>query len=89
VTTRHQDGKTRRTLLRAGLAALGGGVAIRAQAQDAQKIDQKVVQYQTTPKGEQKCSNCVNFEPPSACKIVSGTIVPEGWCIAFGPKSPA
>ena len=45
-----------------------------------------MVQYQDTPKDNLKCVNCVNFEAPAACKIVSGTIKPEGWCIAFAPK---
>lgn len=80
-----QDGETtRRKILQAGLGAIGGVVAIRAQAQE--KIAQAQVQYQTQPKDGQKCSLCVNFEAPNSCKIVAGTITPEGWCIAFGPK---
>ena len=90
MTIRHEDGKTRRTVLRAGLAAIGGAAATAARANEhtAQtKIAQKVVQYQDMPKGDQKCSICVNFEAPNGCKIVEGTINPNGWCIAFGPKS--
>lgn len=48
---------------------------------------QKVVQYQTQPKNGQMCANCVNYEPPNACKLVEGPIVATGWCIAYGPKS--
>ena len=33
------------------------------------------------------CSTCVNFEPPSACKIVQGTIDPNGWCLVYAPKA--
>jgi hypothetical protein len=84
VTTRHDDSATRRQIMRAGLAAVGGVVAISAHAQD--KIAQAQVQYQTTPKDGAKCSTCVNFEPPAACKIVAGTINPDGWCIAYAPK---
>ncbi len=51
-----------------------------------EKIAQNLVQYQNQPKNGQKCSTCVNFEAPNACKIVAGTINPEGWCIAFAPK---
>jgi hypothetical protein len=84
VTTRND--RTRRQILRTGLAAVGGGVvALAARAQD--KIDPKMVQYQTMPKDGNKCSTCVNFEAPSACKIVSGTISPDGWCVAFAPKN--
>ena len=92
MTTRDEINKTRRVILRTGLAALGGvaatATAARANQRTAQtKLAQKVVQYQETPKGDQKCSVCVNFEPPNGCKIVEGNINPNGWCIAFGPKS--
>ena len=32
------------------------------------------------------CSTCVNFEAPTACKIVAGSISPNGWCIVYAPK---
>ena len=90
--TMRQDGEaTRRGILRAGLAAVGGAAAVgatwvpRALAQS--KIAPAQVQYQTQPKNGQKCSQCVNFVAPNACKIVSGDISPEGWCIAFAPKN--
>ena len=88
MTTRQDDKATRRQIMRAGLAiaggVAGGVIASRAQAQD--KIAQNQVQYQTTPKDGAKCSACVNWEAPASCKIVAGTINPEGWCIAFAPK---
>ena len=92
MTIRDEDRKTRRTVLRAGLAMIGGTAAVAAEAQTGQriaqeKIAQQVVQYQETPKNNQICSACVNFEPPAACKIVAGTINPNGWCIAFAPKA--
>lgn len=82
--TRFDDEATRRQIMRAGLAAVGGVMAVRVKAQG--KIAQAQVQYQTTPKDGNKCSACVNFEAPNSCKIVAGTIAPEGWCIAFAPK---
>lgn len=82
MTTKHN--KTRRQIFRAGLATVGGVLALSARAQE--KIDPKLVQYQTTPKDGNKCSACVNFEAPNACKIVSGSIDPNGWCIAYAPK---
>ena len=60
--------------------------ASRVWAQDA-KLAQNVVQYQTSPKDGAMCSGCVNFQPPKACAIVSGEIVPNGWCVAFAPKA--
>jgi hypothetical protein len=85
VTKQHDDAATRRQILRAaGLAVVGGVVAVTARAQE--KIEQSQVQYQPTPKDGVKCSTCVNFEAPAACKIVSGKISPDGWCIAYAPK---
>ena len=77
---------TRRQMIRAGLAAVGGIVAVTSSASAEDKIAQAQVQYQETPKDGNKCSTCVNFQAPNACKIVAGTINPEGWCIAFAPK---
>jgi hypothetical protein len=78
----------RRGILRTGLAALAGGVlATGARAQSAgDKVEQSVVQYQATPNDGNKCSICVNFVAPNACKVVAGTISPNGWCVAFAPK---
>ena len=85
MTTRHDYGMTRRQIMRTGLTAFGSLAAVAAvQAQE--KIAQAQVQYQTMPKDGNKCSTCVNFEAPAACKIVAGSINPNGWCIAFAPK---
>jgi hypothetical protein len=87
VTTRYD--RTRRQVLRRSLAAVGGGLAaLGAGAARAQeKLDPKLVQYQTTPKDGNKCSACVNWVDPASCKIVSGKIAPDGWCVAFAPKN--
>ena len=80
------DATSRRRLLAGGVAVLAAGVAARpARAQ--QKLAQTAVQYQEMPKDGQMCSGCVNFVAPNACKIVDGVINPNGWCIAFAPKS--
>jgi hypothetical protein len=69
------------------LAAVGGSAVLSRPAQAQEKVTQTVVQYQKQPKNGQMCSTCVNFEPPSACKIVQGTIDPNGWCLVYAPKS--
>ena len=81
------DQTSRRTVLRTGLILATAGVAGAgaARAQD-QKIEQNLVQYQEMPKDGAKCSGCVNWVPPNACKIVNGTINPNGWCVAYAPK---
>ncbi len=45
------------------------------------KAPQGSVHYQVQPKGEQKCSACLNFIAGSnSCKVVEGQISAEGWC---------
>lgn len=59
-----------------------------AAPKDAPKVPQASVQYQTQPKGEQKCANCVNFIAESnTCKVVEGQISPEGWCTLWAKKT--
>ena len=88
VTKRIDETTTRRRVLKGTLAAIGGmaGVAAMTQAKAQEKIAQAMVQYQTTPKDGNKCSACVNYDAPNGCKIVAGTIAPDGWCIAYAPK---
>jgi hypothetical protein len=63
---------------------IGGNRAAVAQT----KMAQKVVAYQDTPQGDHRCDNCLQFQPPSSCKIVDGTINPAGWCKVY-VKKPA
>jgi len=54
----------------------------------AAKVSQASVQYQTQPKGDQKCSLCQHFIAESnTCKLVEGQISPEGWCILWAKKA--
>ncbi len=80
---------SRRRVLQGGLGGLGAiavaAASRRARAQE--KLAQNIVQYQETPKDGAKCSTCVNYVEPNACKIVEGKINPEGWCVAYAPKS--
>jgi High potential iron-sulfur protein len=52
----------------------------------AAKASQKTVKYQDTPKGEQRCENCMQFEAPSTCKTVDGTVAAQGWCMVYAKK---
>ena len=59
-----------------------------AAAPAAAKVSQASVQYQTQPKGEQKCSGCLNFVAESnTCKLVEGQISPDGWCTLWTQKA--
>jgi hypothetical protein len=73
-------GTSRRSLLQ-GAAVLGAAVPlVAAGAMAAGKMSQAAVAYQGSPKGAQNCANCKLFEKPSACKLVEGTVSPNGWC---------
>jgi hypothetical protein len=80
---------SRRMVLTDTAVALGVAAAATAVSQSmAQvKISQATANYQNTPKGEQRCDRCVNFQPPSACKFVQGDISPSGWCQLFVKKT--
>jgi hypothetical protein len=65
-------------------AATTATMVSRVAAQ--QKLSQADAKYQTTPKGDQHCDGCVNFQAPNACKFVDGAISPNGSCQLFGPK---
>jgi len=73
---------SRRILLqnaaRAGAAAVP--VFLAGARSAGAKMSPSAVAYQGSPKGSQQCSNCKLFEPPAACKSVSGDISPSGWC---------
>ncbi|MDP2028062.1 MAG: hypothetical protein Q8K12_00275 [Thiobacillus sp.] len=52
------------------------------------KVSQASVQYQTQPKDEKKCADCMNFIAESnSCKLVEGNISPNGWCTLWVKKA--
>jgi hypothetical protein len=85
---------SRRSILRnlaigaGGAAVLATSVAAGRVAEAQTKATQKAVGYQDTPHGAQRCDNCRQFEPPSSCKTVQGTVAPAGWCKIY-VKKPA
>lgn len=74
------------------LPALAGLLTVTASA-DESKSSQASMHYQTTPNDGKQCSGCNFFIPGStasangACKIVDGSISPNGYCMAYNPKS--
>jgi hypothetical protein len=95
MTTRdqfHSLNLSRRGLLRgATLFAAGGallGTTMTAgSAVAANKLAQRTVNYQDKPRGKAQCDNCAQWQSPSACKLVDGSISPAGWCSVYAPKS--
>ena len=64
------------------VAALSGPALAKA------KMSQSAAKYQATPKDGQRCDGCALWQAPDACKSVSGTIAPDGWCKLYVPAPP-
>lgn len=71
----------------AGAAGALGVLGSPAGARAGPSIDPKSVAYQATPKGPDRCDNCLQWQSPNACKVVSGPIAPTGWCSIYAHKS--
>jgi len=71
-----------------GLTAAGGPIAAQ-EVKEADKIKKTDAKYQDQPKGPQRCEICLQFEPPSHCKIVQGPVIAHGWCQFFAAKENA
>jgi hypothetical protein len=67
-------------------AAATQALIVAKEAKAQQKVPQASVKYQTKPNGDQRCSNCLQFVPPNSCKVVDGTISPDGWCAIWVKK---
>ena len=73
------------------LPALAVALAVGATT-IAQADSRTQLQYQSTPKGNQKCSGCSLFVPgktataDGTCKVITGPISPNGWCTAFSQR---
>ena len=81
---------SRRSILRkVMLTAVTGSILGENWGAIAQtKAAKSVVAYQDTPHEGQSCATCLQFEPPSGCKVVEGTVSPAGWCKIY-VKKPA
>ena len=80
----------RRRLLLIAAAAVGAATAGGSgSAEAALKVSASAAGYQDNPNGDKQCSKCVHFLPPSSCKMVDGTISPQGYCRLFSPRQSA
>jgi hypothetical protein len=84
---------SRRTMLKGVAVVTGVALASTfAGKAAAAKSSKAAVKYQDKPHGDQECSKCTFFIPgksPSAegtCKIVEGSISPQGWCTSYSGK---
>jgi len=87
----HERKLTRRSLLgRAAWltgATLAGAVVPIELVSAQQKVSKEAMKYQDKPNGDMRCDNCMQFIAPSSCKVVEGTISPNGYCLAWVKKT--
>lgn len=80
----------RRIILLGSALAVGLAASQTAQAQTNAGL-RNALKYQDTPKGNQRCDNCLHWVPGAnatargGCKIIPGDkeISPQGWCTAW------
>lgn len=79
----------RRAALKATIAAATVAVlgSARTTPASAKQISQELAAYQSSPNKGDQCSGCQYFVEPHSCKIVAGTISPNGWCQFWLKKS--
>lgn len=81
---------SRRLLLQNAAVAASSGTVLGTLAESASaqaKSSPQVAGYQSEPSGGHRCGICQQFQPPAACRIVSGRISPQGWCKLYFPKT--
>lgn len=89
--TKNPGALSRRGLLKAsayaaGAAAVLGMAATGAEAQ-VKKAAQKDAGYQDSPNAGKSCSTCRQFQAPSSCSVVEGTISGNGYCRLYAKKA--
>ena len=48
------------------------------------KLTKDKIKYQDTPNFGRKCADCLHFiAKTNECKIVEGSISPDGWCTVY------
>jgi hypothetical protein len=81
-----QDVSRRRLLRGAAFVACGGALVaagLTAPPAAVAKLTKAAASYQTTPKGDARCSVCIHWRAPWGCAVVVGPVSPIGWCSLF------
>lgn len=92
-----QRNPSRREVFKTGVLVAAGAVAtcsiLATEQAHAAPVPKATAMYQDKPHGKQICSGCIHFIPGSSatangtCKVVAGSISPNGWCVLYAPKS--
>jgi hypothetical protein len=87
----HSNTPNRRRFILLGTATVAGTLLASGVAAQTNAGLRSALKYQDTPKGPQRCDNCMHWVPgptPTArggCKVIPGDkeIAPQGWCTAW------
>ncbi|MCA3217666.1 MAG: high-potential iron-sulfur protein [Burkholderiales bacterium] len=87
----HSNTPNRRRFILLGTATVAGTLLASGAAAQTNVGLRSALKYQDTPKGPQRCDNCMHWVPGSTptarggCKVIPGDkeIAPQGWCTAW------
>jgi hypothetical protein len=82
--TKSQISVSRRTVFRATVVAMAGGLAMQARTP---KDDPALLRNHDHTDVHGANADRATVDSPDACKVVEGGLAPEGWCAAFAPKA--
>jgi hypothetical protein len=77
----------RRFLGHTAFGSLSAAALASLPAAAAGAIPQATAGYQDQPHEGQRCELCTHFVKPNSCKLVAGTINPQGWCKLFAANA--
>jgi hypothetical protein len=81
---KNQTRISRRTVFRATVVAMAGGLAMQARARN---IDPALVRCHDHADGHRAGMDSAHVDPPKAGYAVEGEVRPDGWCAAFAPEA--
>jgi hypothetical protein len=80
---------SRRGLLQRAIGGIAVLIAAPDRTEAQTQMSQQTAGYQDHPDGSKECQLCAQFMPPSACRIVAGTVSSHGACRFFVKKLSA
>ncbi len=88
MTNQHINPVSRRKFLSVSIAGVAGTVALAGCATlGLPRVSKAFAGYQDRAQGKKHCHDCVHFQPPHGCTVVSGTIDEDGVCRYFLPAA--
>lgn len=87
MTVQDEKAVTRRKFLGVSAAGAVGALTLSACASlGLPRVSKAFAGYQERPKGKRRCHDCVHFQEPNGCTIVSGDIDKDAVCNYFLPE---